>query len=85
MKKALSTAFATALVATGLVLGGASAASAAHCIDSTGTSPGFSWFGAHAGATTDREGSKAGPHMGTSGASNCNETTGNPSERSSNR
>ena len=85
MKKVLSTAFATALVATGLVLGGASTASAAHCIDSTGTSPGFSWFGDHARATTDAEGSKAGPHMGTSGASNCLETAGNPSERSSNR
>ena len=85
MKKALSTAFATAFVATGLVLGGASAASAAHCIDSTDTSPGFSWFGDHARATTDAEGGNPGPHMGTSGASNCLETAGNPSERSSNR
>jgi hypothetical protein len=85
MKKLISTAFATAIVATGIVLGAASPASAAHCLDATGTSPGFSWFGQHAQATTDREGSKAGPHMGTSGASNCLETTGNPSERSSNR
>ncbi|KQV25113.1 MULTISPECIES: hypothetical protein [unclassified Microcella] len=85
MKKVLSTAFATALVATGLVLGGASAASAAHCVDSTGTSPGFSWFGAHVRLVDHAEGGNPGPHMGTSGASNCLETSGNPSERSSNR
>ena len=85
MKKVLSSAFATAIVASAIVLGSAGAASAAHCLDSTGTSPGFSWFGAHARATTDAEGGKAGPHMGTSGASNCLESTGNPSERSSSR
>ena len=85
MKKVLSSAFATAIVAGAIVIGTAGPASAAHCLDSAGTSPGFSWFGVHARATTDAEGSKAGPHMGTSGASNCLETTGNPSQRSSSR
>lgn len=85
MKKFVSTAFITAIVAGGLVLGNASAASAAHCVDSTGTSPGFSWFGAHVQLVDHQEGGNPGPHLGTSGASNCLETAGNPSERSSDR
>lgn len=85
MKKLISTAFATAIVATGIVLGAASPATAAHCVDSTGTSPGFSWFGAHVQLADHKEGGNPGPHMGTPGASNCLETAGNPSERSSNR
>ena len=59
-------------------------ASAAHCVE--GNSPGFSYFGndhvaedeAHGGSP---EGGNPGPHAGTSGASNCRETTGSPSER----
>lgn len=70
-----SIAAAAAAAALGLAL--ASPASAAHC----GDGPGFSGFGTHAQATTDAEGSKEGPHMGTSGASNCRETTGSPAER----
>ena len=63
-------------------------ASAAHCVE--GDSPGFSYFGkdhvaqqeAHGGSP---EGGNPGPHAGTSGASNCRETTGSPSERASGR
>ena len=58
-------------------------ASAAHCVSPSGDSPGFSYFGTvHVqGEAHDREGGNPGPHAGTSGASNCNETTGSPSER----
>lgn len=58
------------------------AASAAHCVDPTGTSPGFSYFGtdhvkeaAHANEGVGR------PHAGTPGASNCRATSGSPSDR----
>lgn len=58
-------------------------ASAAHCISPDGSSPGFSYFGTvHVqSAAHDREGGNPGPHAGTSGASNCRDTTGSPSER----
>lgn len=64
-------------------------ASAAHCVSPENDSPGFSYFGNdhvqerdHNGdAPGQPEGGKNGPHAGTSGASNCNETSGNPSER----
>lgn len=87
MSKKISIALAAAVLAAGTVVAGAGPASAAHCLAPAGAeaAPGFSWFGVHAGATTDAEGSKAGPHMGTSGASNCLETTGNPSERAPGR
>lgn len=85
MKKLISTAFITAIVASGIALGAASPASAAHCVDAAGTSPGFSWFGAHVQLVDHKEGGNPGPHMGTPGASNCLETAGNPSERSSKR
>ncbi|MGI8911366.1 MAG: hypothetical protein ACR2JR_12565 [Rubrobacteraceae bacterium] len=56
--------------------------SAAHCVDEDGTSPGFSYFGTdHVQEADHAEGGNPGPHMGTSGASNCQETTGSPSER----
>ena len=57
-------------------------ASAAHCVDRAETSPGFSYFGTvHVqGTAHDREGGNPGPHMGTSGASNCRDTTGSPFE-----
>ena len=59
-------------------------ASAAHCISPDGSSPGFSYFGTvHVQSSAhDREGGNPGPHAGTSGASNCRETTGSPSDRS---
>jgi hypothetical protein len=72
----------------GLVIAGALAgipvasASAAHCVDSDRTTPGFSYFGNdHVRETDHAEGGNPGPHAGTSGASNCLATSGNPSER----
>jgi len=59
-------------------------ASAAHCVE--GDSPGFSYFGTdHVKEADHPEGGNPGPHMGTSGASNCRETTGSPSERAPGR
>ena len=68
-------------------------ASAAHCVSPEGDSPGFSYFGNdhvqetdHNGAAPGQpEGGKDGRHAGTSGASNCNETSGNPSTRAPGR
>ncbi len=55
-------------------------ASTAHCVQ--GDSPGFSYFGTdHVQEADHAEGGNPGPHAGTSGASNCNETTGSPSAR----
>lgn len=74
----------------GLVIAGALAgipvasASAAHCVDSATapTTPGFSYFGTdHVRETDHAEGGNPGPHAGTSGASNCLTTSGNPSSR----
>ena len=74
----------------GLVIAGALAGipvasvSAAHCVE--GSSPGFSYFGTdHVQESTHAEGGKRGPHAGTSGASNCRETTGSPSQRAPGR
>jgi hypothetical protein len=74
--------------ALGALTFGAPTASAAHCVE--GDSPGFSYYGndhvaqqdAHGGSP---EGGNPGPHAGTSGASNCRETTGSPSERAPGR
>lgn len=63
-------------------------ASAAHCIAPAGepSSPGFSYFGRdHVQESTHAEGGNPGPHAGTSGASNCRDTTGSPSERAPGR
>jgi hypothetical protein len=83
-KKLVTGMTVTALTALAAVPSGASAA---HCTDRTGTTPGFSYFGtvhvkqdAH-----DREGGNPGPHMGTPGASNCRDTTGSPSDRAPGR
>ncbi|MDQ3690865.1 MAG: hypothetical protein M3406_12700 [Chloroflexota bacterium] len=72
----------------GLIVAGALAgipvasASAAHCVDTDGTTPGFSYFGTdHVKEADHAEGGNPGPHAGTSGASNCLTTSGNPSER----
>lgn len=71
----------TAAMAGGVAFGTGGAASAAHCVE--GDSPGFSYFGTdHVQEADHAEGNTPG-HMGTPGASNCNATTGNPSDRSS--
>ncbi|HEU5083132.1 MAG TPA: hypothetical protein VFU14_07320 [Acidimicrobiales bacterium] len=78
MKKKLA-ALAVAGASLGLFAVGAPSAGAAHCVE--GDSPGFSYFGTEhvQGDAHDNEGQ--GRHMGTSGASNCRETTGSPAER----
>lgn len=86
MKKALSTAFAVTALTLGIFAGTAGAAQAAHCVDGAGTTPGFSYFGTvHVQNATHAEGGNPGPHAGTSGASNCLETSGNPSNRAPGR
>ncbi len=84
MNKRIRVAIAAAAVVGGFTVSQAGAVSAAHCVE--GESPGFSYFGndhvaeqdAHGGTP---EGGNPGPHMGTSGASNCRDTTGSPSAR----
>ena len=86
MKKTLSFGVAVTAVAAALMFGSAGAASAAHCVDTAGTTPGFSYFGTvHVQVATHAEGGNPGPHAGTSGASNCLDTSGNPSERAPGR
>ena len=79
-------------VMAGLSIAGAGGASAAHCTGPAGAepSPGFSYYGTTHVAEQDAhngtpEGGNPGPHAGTSGASNCRETTGSPSERAPGR
>ena len=80
MRKRLGTAAAIAGIAAFAVA--PSGASAAHCQNAEKTSPGFSYFGTdHVQESTHPEGGNPGPHAGTSGASNCRETTGSPSQR----
>lgn len=75
---------ATLVMAGGIGMAGAGTASAAHCVE--GDSPGFSYFGNdHVQEADHAEGGNPGPHAGTSGASNCRETTGSPSERAPGR
>ena len=90
MLKNIAKAIAVTAIAGGAVLVSAGGASAAHCLETVngvivGDTPGFSYFGTdhvkdspHADGP---EGGNPGPHMGTSGASNCRDTTGSPSER----
>ena len=80
------TILARGLIASTLTVGalfaGAGTASAAHCVDTEKSSPGFSYFGTdHVQEVDHAEGGNPGPHMGTSGASNCRDTTGSPSDR----
>ena len=91
MRKKLAGGMAIAVVAAfGIAPAGASAA---HCVSPEGDSPGFSYFGNdhvqeadHNGAEPGQpEGGNPGPHGGTLGASNCNATSGNPSERAPGR
>lgn len=75
-------ALALSVAAVAAVGVGTSGASAAHCLNAERTSPGFSYFGTdHVREATHAEGGNPGPHAGTSGASNCLETTGSPSTR----
>ena len=73
---------AVAVAAVTAVAAFPAGASAKHCVSEEGDDPGFSYFGTdHVQETDHREGGNPGPHAGTSGASNCRETTGSPSER----
>lgn len=81
MRRKLSAAAVAGAAALALAFVPASA-TAAHCQNAEKTSPGFSYFGNdHVQESTHAEGGNPGPHAGTSGASNCRETTGSPSER----
>ncbi len=81
MKKLAYTVLTTAMVG-GIAFGTGGAASAAHCVSPEKDSPGFSYFGTdHVQEADHAEGGNPGPHAGTSGASNCRDTTGSPSER----
>ena len=79
----LAKATAILAMASGSVLLSAGGASAAHCVSPAGepSSPGFSYFGTDHVKGTAHDSEGQGVHMGTSGASNCRDTTGSPSER----
>ncbi len=84
LKKIAKTVAVMALTAGTVFAAGTGTASAAHCVApaTESSSPGFSYFGTdHVKESNHREGGNPGPHMGTSGASNCRETTGSPSMR----
>lgn len=93
MKRKFAYAFVTAMMASGLAIGTAGGASAAHCVApvTEPSAPGFSYFGTDHVQETDHNGAEAGQpegagnHMGNPGASNCFETTGSPSERAPGR
>lgn len=91
MNKRVRLAVAATAAVAGFTFTQAGSATAAHCVNpvvapAVPTSPGFSYFGndhvaeedAHGGTP---EGGNPGPHAGTSGASNCRDTTGSPSAR----
>ncbi len=88
MNKRIRLAVAATAAVAGFTFTQAGSATAAHCVAPAGepSSAGFSYFGndhvaeedAHGGSP---EGGNPGPHAGTSGASNCRDTTGSPSER----
>lgn len=85
MKRKLAYTFALTALASGMTMGVSGPALAAHCVDEAKTSPGFSYFGTdHVQESNHAEGGNPGPHMGTSGASNCRDT-GSPSERAPGR
>jgi len=78
----------TAAMAGGLALGTGGVASAAHCTGTTAedmSSPGFSYFGTDHVQSDVHDSEGKGKHMGTSGASNCRDTTGSPSDRAPGR
>ena len=76
-----------AAIAGAALMAAPAVAPAAHCQNADGTSPGFSYFGTTHVQNADHNGGEPGQpegqgaHAGTSGASNCRETTGSPSER----
>ena len=74
MLKKLTYSVLTLAMAGGMAVAGAGAASAAHCVNEEGTSPGFSYFGSEV-ASGERDAKD------TKGASTCREATGSPSER----
>ena len=82
-------AILTAAMAGSVAMSTGGAASAAHCTGTTAedmSSPGFSYFGTdHVQEAGHAEGGNPGPHGGSSGASNCRDTTGSPSERAPGR
>jgi len=92
MNKRVRYVVAAVAVVGGFSLANPATASAGHCVApaTEPSSPGFSYLGndhvaeqdAHGGTP---EGGNPGPHMGTSGASNCRDTTGSPSERAPGR
>ncbi|MGI8901833.1 MAG: hypothetical protein ACR2HA_13080 [Nocardioides sp.] len=87
LAKLAKTIAVTAMVG-GSILVSAGGAAAAHCVAPAGEapSPGFSYFGTdHVQEADHAEGGNPGPHMGTSGASNCRDTTGSPSNRAPGR
>ncbi len=73
MKKIAHALLVTAM-AGGMALASATGASAAHCVDADGSTPGFSYFGSEV-ASGERDAKD------TKGASTCRETTGSPSDR----
>lgn len=84
MLKKIGITLATVAFASGMSVLGGGTAYAAHCVE--GDSPGFSYYGNdHVQEADHAEGGNPGPHAGTSGASNCRETTGSPSERAPGR
>lgn len=86
MKQFFSYSVVVAAIAVGIVAGTATGASAAHCQNVEMTSSGFSYFGNdHVQEATHAKGGNPGPHAGSSGASNCRDTTGSPSTRAPGR
>lgn len=83
-KKLAAIAFAGASLA---MFAGAPSAGAAHCVAPAGeeAQPGFSYFGNDHVQEKNHENEGQGVHAGTSGASNCRDTTGSPSERAPGR
>lgn len=80
MRRKLTKCIAVTAMVAGSISLSAGGASAAHCVE--GDSPGFSYFGNTHVAEGDAHANEGqGVHAGTSGASNCRDTTGSPSER----
>jgi len=87
MKKKISVLLAGTAVGILAAVGSAGPASAGHCVAPAGepSSPGFSYFGTDHVKKTAHDNEGGGVHNGTSGASNCRDTTGSPSERAPGR
>jgi hypothetical protein len=72
--KKIGYTFATLALAGGAALAGAAPASAAHCVDSENTTPGYSYFGQEV-SSGEREAKT------TRGTSGCPETDPAPQQR----